>query len=99
MTKTRRQAVADVAKAQEWADAHPDIPEEITSYGKSLGQIGHRIVTDGQDMIVIDEWPNADAFNTFFAGAAKMEEFLSGAGIVGEPQVQILEALDVPGSF
>jgi hypothetical protein len=94
-----RFAVTDLGKAQEWADAHPEVPEDITAYGKSLGQIGHRMVTDGKDLVVIDEWPDADAFNTFFAGAARMEEFLSGAGIVGEPEVQIFEALDVPGSF
>ena len=94
-----RCVVTDLGKAQEWVDAHPDVPEEITAYGKSLGQIGHRIITDGKDLVVIDEWPDADAFNTFFAGAARMGEFLSGAGIVGEPEVQIFEALNVPGSF
>jgi len=28
-----------------------------------------------------------------------MGEFLSGAGIVGEPELTILDALDVPGMF
>jgi hypothetical protein len=94
-----RFAVRDLGKAKEWADAHPEVPEDITAYGKSLGQIGHRIVTDGKDLVVIDEWPDADAFNTFFANATRMEEFLTGAGLVGEPEIQIFEALDVPGSF
>ena len=42
------------------------------------------MLTDGKDLVVIDEWPDADSFNKFFAGAARMGEFLSGAGVVGE---------------
>jgi hypothetical protein len=32
------------AKAVEWAQAHSEIPEEITAHAKTLGQIGHRIL-------------------------------------------------------
>lgn len=94
-----RCAVADLGKALEWGKANGDIAEDITAYGKSLGQIGHRMLTDGKDLVVIDEWPDADTFNKFFAGAAKMGEFLSGAGVVGEPEVTILNAVDVAGQF
>lgn len=99
VTVIARCSVSDVRKAAEWVRAHAEVPEDITAYGKSLGQIGHRVVTDGKDLVVIDEWPDADTFNTFFAGATRMGEFLSGAGIIGEPEVTILEALDVPGTF
>ena len=91
--------VSDVGKALDYARSNAEIPEEITAYGKSLGQIGHRMTTDGQDLVVIDEWPDADTFNTFFTGATRMGEFLVGAGIVGEPEVTILDAVDVPGTF
>jgi len=95
-----RCAVSDVGKALEFARGNPEIPDEITAYGKSLGQIGHRMLTDGNDLVVIDEWPDGDAFNTFFAGATRMGEFMSGAGVVGEPEVTILDvAEDVPGTF
>ncbi len=94
-----RFTVSDVGKALDFARNNADVPEEITVYGKSLGQIGHRMTTDGNDLVVIDEWPDADTFNTFFAGATRMGEFLSGAGIVGEPEVTILDAVDVPGTF
>jgi hypothetical protein len=94
-----RFTVSDVGKAVEYARNNAEVPEDITAFGKSLGQIGHRIVSDGKDLVVIDEWPDADTFNTFFAGATRMGEFLSGAGIVGEPEVTIFDALDVPGTF
>jgi hypothetical protein len=57
------------------------------------------MLTDGKDMVVIDEWPDADTFNKFFAGAARMREFLSGAGIVGEPELTMLDAVDIAGQF
>jgi hypothetical protein len=95
-----RFAVADVGKAVEWTRANPSIPEEITAYGKSLGQIGHRILTDVGDLVVVDEWPSAEVFNTFFANAPRMGEFLSGAGIVGEPAITVLDSIDgLPGTF
>jgi hypothetical protein len=94
-----RCAVADLGQAQEWAKANGDVADDITAYGKSLGQIGHRMLTDGKDLVVIDEWPDADSFNKFFAGAARMGEFLVGAGVVGEPEVTVLDAVDVAGQF
>jgi hypothetical protein len=94
-----RFAVADVGKAAEWAKANAEVPEDITAYGKSLGQIGHRMLTDGKDLVVIDEWPDKGTFDELFAGATRMGEFLSGAGIIGNPEVTILDALDVPGTF
>jgi hypothetical protein len=33
------------------------------------------------------------------AGAARMGEFLSGAGVIGEPEVTMLDAVDVAGQF
>lgn len=95
-----RCSVSDVNKAAEWVKAHAEVPEDITAYGKSLGQIGHRVTTDGKDLVVIDEWPDADTFNAFFAGAQRMGEFISGAGVLGDPEVTILEVMtDVPGTF
>jgi hypothetical protein len=94
-----RLAVADIGKAAEWAKANAEVPEDITAYGKSLGQIGHRMLTDGKDLVVIDEWPDGATFDEFFAGATRMGEFLSGAGIIGDPEVTILDTLDVPGTF
>ncbi len=45
------------------------------------------------------EWPDGDTFNKFFAGATRMGEFLNGAGIIGEPELSILDVVDVPGTF
>ncbi len=94
-----RFSVPDLGKGLEWMKANGNVAEDITAYGKSLGQIGHRTLTDGKDLVVIDEWPDADTFNKFFAGAARLGEFLSGSGVVGEPEVKMFDALDIAGQF
>jgi hypothetical protein len=45
------------------------------------------------------ERPNEEGFNTFFAGAPRMGEFLSGAGLSASPVVSVLQAVDAPGTF
>ncbi len=89
----------DPGKALEWARAHSDIPEEITAHGRSLGQIGHRIVLGEKELVVIDEWPNEESFQTFFSGAPRMQELLSGTGLSSDPVISILQAVDAPGTF
>jgi hypothetical protein len=89
----------DPGKAIEWVRAHSDVPEEITAYGKTLGQIGHRILLAEKEVVVIDEWPNEDSFRTFFSKAPRMDEFLSGAGLTSEPVISVQQAVDVPGTF
>ena len=54
--------------------------QEITAHGKALGQIGHRILLGEKELVVIDEWPNEESCQTFFSGAPRMQEFLSGLG-------------------
>ena len=95
-----RFGVADVDKSLAWVRANPSIPDEITAYAKSLGQLGHRILTADGDIVVLDEWPSAEAFTTFFANAPRMAEFLAGVGTQGEPAISMLDSIDdIPGTF
>lgn len=94
-----RFSVPDVDAAVGWAQANPSIPEEITAYGKTLGQIGHRIITADGELVVIDEWGDEDQFRKFFDSAPRMGEFLEGAGITGPPEVSVFDSRDVPGTF
>ncbi len=48
---------------------------------------------------MIDEWPNEESFQTFFSGAPRMREFLSGAGLSSDPTISVLQAVEAPGTF
>lgn len=89
----------DPGRALEWVRSHPDIPEEITLYGKTLGQIGHRFLLAEKELIVIDEWPNEESFHTFFSNAPRMQEFIAGAGLPSDPVISIHQAAEAPGTF
>jgi hypothetical protein len=94
-----RFSVPDVDAAVEWAKANASIPEEITAYGKPLGQPGHRIITADHELVVIDEWGDEEQFHKFFDSAPKMGEFLAGAGITSHPTVSVFDSQNVPGTF
>ncbi len=91
--------VPDVDAAMDWAKGNASIPEEITAYGKTLGQLGHRMVTADGELVVIDEWGDEEQFRKFFDSAPRMGEFLEGAGITGPPEISVFNSLDVPGAF
>jgi hypothetical protein len=82
-----------------WAKTHAAIPEEITAYGKTLGQIGHRMITADGELVVIDEWGDEEQFRQFFESAPGMAEVLEGAGITSPPEISVFNSLDVPGTF
>ena len=96
---TARFLTDDPAKSLDWARAHSDVPEEITIYGKALGQIGHRILVGDKELVVIDEWPYEASFRKFFSGAPRMQEFLQGAGLCSDPVISIHKAVEAPGTF
>lgn len=94
-----RFGVPDVDAAVEWAKTNASIPEEITAYGKTLGQLGHRMITGDGELVVIDEWGDEEQFRKFFDSAPRMGEFLEGAGITGPPEISVFNSVDVPGTF
>ena len=99
VTIIARSSVADVTKAVEWVRANAPLAEEITAYGKSLGQLGHRIVTGDDELVVIDEWGNAEQFQKFFERNTKIEEFVVGTGATGAPAISVFDSVEMPGTF
>ena len=87
------------ARLPEWARANAEVPEDITAYGKSLGQIGHRMFDRREGSRRDRRVAGRRHLQQVLRGAARMGEFLSRAGIVGEPEISILDSVDVPGTF
>jgi hypothetical protein len=64
-----------------------------------LGQLGHRIVTGDDELVVIDEWGNAEQFQKFFERNTKIEEFVVGTGATGAPAISVFDSVEMPGTF
>jgi len=68
----------------------------IVETAKSYGVIAHRFygTEDGQVM-VLDEWPDAESFQRFLAATQdRIEPMMHAVGAAGEPEIRFWRELD-----
>jgi hypothetical protein len=51
------------------------------------------------EVVIVDEWPSAEAFKSFFNGQPRVGELRAEAGVQGPPEVIVYEILDSPDRF
>ena len=86
----------DPRKLEEYAAGHPDGMREIIESAKGHGMIAHRFYgsEDGQIM-VIDEWPDAESFLSFFDHVeAEVGEMMGAVGVTGQPEPKFWHELE-----
>jgi hypothetical protein len=71
---------------------------EIAESAKQAGAIHHRFGVGDGYVIVVDEWENAGAFQTFIS-SDEIAEVMRDAGAQSEPEVDITEAVESPDQF
>lgn len=89
----------DPAQAKALADADPGRIQAISEKGKAAGALHHRFVAGDGEIMVIDEWPDAAAFQGFFEGTPEIPALMADAGMTGQPQVEIWQPLDMHDEF
>ena len=77
-----------------------DLMMRVSERGKAAGGVHHMFVedTDGM-MLVIDEWPNEEAFHTFFDGETEIRQLMESAGVTGPPTSTAYRIIDTPDRF
>ena len=85
----------DPAKLEQYAAENKDEMQGILDRAKENGLIAHRFYgTDGQIM-VIDEWPDAESFQRFFDSVQEqVRPVFQAVGAEGEPGVNFWRKLD-----
>ena len=53
----------------------------------------------GDEILVVDEWPDAESFQTFFSNSPDIAEMMGEAGVMSEPQPVFWRELDTPDKF
>lgn len=83
-------------KLEEHAAANPDQMRNIADRAQDHGVIAHRFYgSDSGEILVIDEWPDAESFHRFFEEEQdQIGPMMQAAGISGQPQVTIWRKLD-----
>jgi heme-degrading monooxygenase HmoA len=56
----------DPDKLERMAAEKPGLLREIADRGKAAGVIAHRFYGSEGQILVVDEWPDADSFHRFF---------------------------------
>ena len=86
----------DPALLEKLAAEHPDVLPPIAAEAKKAGLIAHRFYGSDQGQImVVDEWPDADSFQRFFAAnAGTIQPMMAEVGATGEPEVTFWRELD-----
>jgi hypothetical protein len=86
----------DATKLEQLAADDPNRMRSISDSAKKHGVIAHRFyATDDGDIMVVDEWPDRESFNTFFEGAqAEIGPLMQEAGVTSEPAVRFWRKLE-----
>ena len=94
-------APGDGSAIERYAAENADTMRAIVDHAVEHGLIAHRFygTEDGQIMVV-DEWPDAESFQEFFAHMRPhIEPIMAAAGITSEPTVRFWRKLDTRDDY
>lgn len=74
----------------------PDRLKSIGDQARSHGVIAHRFyASDDGQVMVIDEWPDAESFQTFFSETSdQVQPLMQDAGVTSEPEIKFWHKLE-----
>jgi heme-degrading monooxygenase HmoA len=90
---------ADVAKFEEYARENGETLNGIAEEGKSAGALHHAFFATDDEIVVIDEWPDEQSFQSFFSSQQEIPKVMEAAGAQGEPQIEFFRPLETSDKF
>jgi hypothetical protein len=81
-----------------WRDRKADF-EAVATAAKAAGAKHHQWAFGDGEVVIIDEWPDAETFQKFFDSQAKIGELMQAGGVQGPPSFEILESKAAPDAF
>jgi len=84
----------DPAALEQMAASEPDRISAIAERAKEYGVIGHRFYGSGDQIMVVDEWPDEDSFNRFWAASESEIGPMMQQVATGEPEVRFWRELE-----
>ena len=92
----------DPKKLEELAGQDPDRTRGIAERAKDHGLIAHRFYgsDDGSSVMVLDEWPDRQSFESFFrAQQAEIGPMMEAAGVTSQPEPAFWNELATHDAF
>ena len=87
---------ADGAKIEQ---EDPSAMNAILAKAKQQGLISHHFYGRGDEVLIVDEWPDEESFERFRESAPEIGELMQRAGVAGEPDVSFWRHLDVGDDY
>jgi hypothetical protein len=73
--------------------------KSIADAGKAAGAIHHMFAGSENEIVVLDEWPDQQSFEAFFASQPAIADVMRDGGAQGPPQTYFYRKLDTPDQF
>ena len=83
---------------EEFAQANAEMFIGVANAGKASGATRHAFAGGDGEILVIDEWPSAEAFQAFFDSQPEMPRIMQQVA-QGQPQISFYRKLDMPDIF
>ncbi|MET8151222.1 hypothetical protein ACIBSW_21070 [Actinoplanes sp. NPDC049668] len=90
---------ADANALERFTNANPELLEGISAAGQAVGATRHTFAAAGDEVLVIDEWPDEATFQKFFDSQTDIPRIMQEAGAQGPPEITFYRKLDTPGQF
>jgi hypothetical protein len=91
---------ADPAAFEQATTDHADAIGRIMEIAKTNGLIGHRWFRGDGAVMAVDEWPDAESFQTFMAEAdAEIGPVMGAAGVSSPPEVTVWDRVKIDDAF
>jgi hypothetical protein len=89
-------STGDPVLLEKRAAENPEAIRAISDDAKKHGLIAHRFYgTDDGQIMIVDEWPDVESFQRFFAANAdRIQPLMAEIGATGEPDVTFWRELD-----
>jgi heme-degrading monooxygenase HmoA len=84
----------DATKVEALAAEDPTVLQKIVDRAKEHGVISHRFYGTEEEVLVVDEWPNPEAFRAFFDASPEIRGVMDRAGVTSEPEIVFWRKLD-----
>jgi hypothetical protein len=85
----------DAQRLEQMAGENPAAMRSIADRAVEHGLIAHRFYASEGEIMVVDEWPDPETFQRFFAGVrSEIEGMMAHVGASGEPEVRFWRKLE-----
>ncbi len=89
----------DPAAFEQYASANGELMRRVAADGQAAGATRHAFAAGDGEILVIDEWPTAEAFQQFFDSQTEVPRIMREGGAQGAPEIMFYRKLATLDEF